>query len=44
MEIFGIIIGFVLLVWIYDIWAVGLKRFKVPVAIDLKDEGVEKIK
>lgn len=34
------ICGFILIFWIMDIVAVGLKKFKIPVAIDL--EGGEK--
>ncbi len=38
IEILGIIVGVFLLVWMYDIWMVMMKRFKVPVAIDLKED------
>ncbi len=31
--------GFVLLMWFYDILMIFLKKFKVPVAIDLTSEG-----
>ncbi len=38
IEFLGIIIGVILIVWMYDIWMVLMRRFKVPVAIDLKDD------
>jgi hypothetical protein len=38
IEILGIIVGIFLLVWMYDVWMVMMKRFKVPVAIDLKED------
>ena len=42
IELFGIIIGAILLCWIYDFIMVAIKRFKVPIAIDLKDDGEKK--
>ncbi len=39
MEILGCIIGFFVLFWMLDIWLVIFKKFKVPIAIDLKEDG-----
>ena len=42
MEILGVIIGLYVIVWFIDIWLVAFKKFKVPIAIDLKDdEGIK---
>lgn len=44
MELIGaIVIGPFGLVWLWDIAMVGLKRFKVPIAIDLQSETVDEI-
>ena len=42
MELIGaVLIGPFALVWIFDIIFVGIKRFKVPVAIDLEAEDID---
>ncbi len=42
IEILGVVIGLFVLVWMFDLWLVIFKKFKIPVAIDLKDDEVIK--
>ena len=42
MEILGVIIGVFVLVWFFDLWLILFKKFKIPLAIDLKDDEVIK--
>lgn len=41
IQLFSVIIGIFMIIWICDIWRIAIKKFKVPVAIDLKDDEVK---